>query len=170
MTTMVISFTVSVALAEVNTSSVSPGDSERTSARAKENTPTWLEEVPSRRDRGIGSGTEHPNLWTQRQAPGEGGIDSRPAALVRETDRHGNGAARGVCSGRAGRRDDRVGTEQSEFPQTPTGFDGKGPLHDSDPEATPLSSTGYVAGGPALERTARGPLHYSFRLPKWCSW
>ena len=26
-----------------------------------------------------------------------------------------------------------------------------------------------IAGGPALERTARGPLHYSFRLPKWCS-
>ena len=75
MTTMVISFTVSVALAELQ------GDSERTSARAKENTPTWLEEVPSRRDRGIGYGTDHPNLWTQRQAPGEGGIDSRPPTL-----------------------------------------------------------------------------------------
>ena len=25
-------------------------------------------------------------------------------------------------------------------------------------------------GWPALERTARGPLDYSFRLPEWCSW
>ena len=104
----------------------------RTSARAKENTPTWLEEVPSRKDLGTGYGTEHPNLWTQRQAPGEGGVDSRLAAIVRETDRNGNGAVRGVCSGRAGRRDGRVGTEQSEFPETQTGFDGKGHLHDSD--------------------------------------
>ena len=39
MTTMVISFTVSVALAERNTSSVSLGEKKRTSARAKENTP-----------------------------------------------------------------------------------------------------------------------------------
>ena len=28
-----------------------------------------------------------PILWIQRQAPGEGGVDSRPAALVREPHR-----------------------------------------------------------------------------------
>ena len=49
-----------------------------------------------------------------------------------ETDRIGNGAVRGVCSGRAGRRDGRVGTEQNESPETPTGSDGRGHLHDSD--------------------------------------
>ena len=108
----------------------------RTSARAKDTTPTWLEEVPSRRDQGIGNGTEHPNLWTQRQAPGDGGVGSRLAALVRETDRHGNGATRSVRSGRAGRRDSRIGTEQSEFPETPTGSDGRGHLHDSDGSKT----------------------------------
>ena len=37
----------------------------RTSAQAKETAPTWLEEVPSRRDQGTGFGTEHPNLWTK---------------------------------------------------------------------------------------------------------
>ena len=87
------------------------------------------EEVSSRRDQGIGHGTEHPNLWTQRQAPGQGGVDSRLAALVRERDR--NGAVRGVCSGRASRRDGRVSTEQSEFQETPTG-EGRRYLHDSD--------------------------------------
>ena len=68
--------------------------------------------------------------------PGQGGVDSRPAALVRETDRNGNGTVRGLCSGRASRRDCRVGTEQSEFPETPTGSDGKGHLHDSDGSKT----------------------------------
>ena len=46
-------------------------------------------------------------------SPGEGGVDSRLAALVRETDRNENGAVRGVCSGRADRRDGRVGTKRS---------------------------------------------------------
>ena len=55
----------------------------------------------------------------------------RDLLLVRETDRNGN-----VCSGRAGRRDGRVGTEQSEFPETPTGSDGRGHLHDSDGSKT----------------------------------
>ena len=81
----------------------------------RKNTLTWLEEVPSRRDQGTGNGTEHTNLWIQRQAPGEGGVDSRPAASVRETDRHGNGAVRVVCSRRAGRRDGRVDTVQKEL-------------------------------------------------------
>ena len=43
----------------------------RASARAKETTPTWLEEIPSRRDQGTGNGTDHPNRWAQRQAPGQ---------------------------------------------------------------------------------------------------
>ena len=38
----------------------------RASARAKETTPTWLEEIPSRRDQGTGNGTDHPNRWAQR--------------------------------------------------------------------------------------------------------
>ena len=36
----------------------------RTSCRAEEKTPTRLEEVPSRRDQGTGSGTEHLHPWT----------------------------------------------------------------------------------------------------------
>ena len=36
-----------------------------------EETATWLEEA---------------NLWTRLQAPGQGGVDPRPVALVRETD------------------------------------------------------------------------------------
>ena len=76
-------------------------------------------------------------LWNgTSQFVDQGGVDSRPAALVRETDRNGNGAVRGVCSGCAGRRDGRVGTEQSEFPETPTGSDGRGHLHDSDGSKT----------------------------------
>ena len=43
----------------------------RTSPQAKETTPTWLEEVPSRRDQKTGNGTDHPNGWAQRQAPGQ---------------------------------------------------------------------------------------------------
>ena len=43
----------------------------RTSAQAKETTPTALEEIPSRRDQGTGNGTDHPNRWAQRQAPGQ---------------------------------------------------------------------------------------------------
>ena len=107
----------------------------RTSARAEETTATWLEEIPSQRDQGTGNGTEHPNLWTRQQAPGQGGVDRRPVALVRETDRNRNGAARSMCSGRADQHDDRISTEQSEFLETPTG-DGRRYLHDSDGSKT----------------------------------
>ena len=55
----------------------------RTPARAEETTPTRLEEIPSRRDQRSGYRTEHPKLWTQRQDTGQGGVNSRPAALVR---------------------------------------------------------------------------------------
>ena len=54
----------------------------------------------------VSSGSRHP--------PGQGGVDSRPAASMRETDRN------------------QVGTEQNEFLETPTGFDGRGHLQDSD--------------------------------------
>ena len=58
----------------------------------------------SARSKGTDYGTEHPN----RPAPGQGGVDSRTAALMRETDRN------------------RIGTEQNEFPETPVAFDGRG--------------------------------------------
>ena len=69
-------------------------------------------------------------------SPRSRGVDSRPAALVQETDGNGNGTVRGVCSGRAGRRDGRVGTEQSKFPETSTGSDRRRCLHDSDGSKT----------------------------------
>ena len=103
----------------------------RTSARAEETTATWLEEIPSRRDQGTGFGTEHVHLWTRRQAPGQGGVDPRPVALVRETDRNRNGAARSMIGGRADHHDDPISPEQGVFPETPTG-DGRRCLHDSD--------------------------------------
>ena len=51
-----------------------------------------------------GYGTERPN----RSVPGQRGVDSRLAALMRETDRN------------------RIGTEQSEFQGTPIAFDERG--------------------------------------------
>ena len=96
---------------------------------------TSARKIPSRRDQGIGKGTEHPNFWGQRQAPGQGGVDSGPAAMVRETERNGNGAVRCVCVVPVG-RDGPVGTEQSEFPETLTGSDGRGHLLDSDGSKT----------------------------------
>ena len=68
----------------------------------------------SARAKGTGYGTEHPN----RPAPGQGGLDSILAALLRETNRN------------------RIGTEQHEFLETPIGFDGRGHLHDSDGSKT----------------------------------
>ena len=64
-------------------------------------------------------GAEHACLWSRRQGKGEGSIDSRPAALGRGT----------AC-------DDRVGTGQSEFPETPTGSDGRRHLQDSNGSKT----------------------------------
>ena len=49
-----------------------------------------------RRDQGTGYGTEHLRLLTRRQAASQGGVDPRPVALVRETDRNKNGAARSM--------------------------------------------------------------------------
>ena len=107
----------------------------RTSARAEETIATWLEEIPSRRDQGTGSGTEHLHLWTRREAPDQGGVDPRPVALVRETDRNRNGAARSMCGGRADHHDDWISPEQGEFLEAPTG-DGRRYLHDSDGSKT----------------------------------
>ena len=58
-------------------------------------------------------GTERPN----RSAPGQGGVDSRPAALMRETDRNRS-------------------TEQSEFQETPIVLDERGHLHETDGSKT----------------------------------
>ena len=96
---------------------------------------TWLEEDSSRRDQGTGSGTKHLHDWTRRQAPGQGGVDPRPVALVRETDRTRDGAVRGMCGGRADQHGGRVSPEQDEFLETPTG-DGRRCLRDSDGSKT----------------------------------
>ena len=60
------------------------------SARAEESTTSRLEKVSSRRDQGIGDGTEHPSLWSRWQGTCEGTVNSRLAALVRETARNGS--------------------------------------------------------------------------------
>ena len=72
---------------------------------------------------------------------------------MRETDRNGNGTVRGVCSGRAGRRDGRVGTEQSKFPETSTGSDRRRCLHDSDGSKT--LNTIFTVLGSSRGRTTR---------------
>ena len=87
-------------------------------------------------------------------SPRSRGVDSRPAALVRDTDRNGNRTVRGVCSGRAGRRDGRVGTEQSKFPETSTGSDRRRCLHDSDGSKT-LNSIFAVLGSSRGRTTRR---------------
>ena len=56
-----------------------------------------------------GRGDHHDNRISPEQ-----GVDSRPAASMREKDRH------------------QASTEQNEFPETPIGFDGRGHLQDSD--------------------------------------
>ena len=85
----------------------------RTSVRAKETAPTWSEEVPSRRDQGTGRGTEYPNLWTRRQAQVKEALIRDLLRWCEKQTENDNGAVRGVCRGRADRRDGRVGTEQS---------------------------------------------------------
>ena len=60
----------------------------------------------------------------------------------------------GVCSGRAGRRDGRVGTEQSKFPETSTGSDRRRCLHDSDGSKT-LITIFAVLGSPRTRTTRR---------------
>ena len=98
------------------TSSGNPDCGEKGRPRDDETAPIGSAGTPPRggrtsaRARGTGYGTEHPN----RAAPGQGGVDSRLAALMRETDRN------------------QVGTEQNEFSETPIGCDGRGHLHDSD--------------------------------------
>ena len=67
-------------------------------------------EEPQSKRKKLCYGTERPNLST----PGQGGVDSRPAASTRETDPN------------------RIGTEHSEFQGTPIAFDERGYLHDSD--------------------------------------
>ena len=68
----------------------------------------------SARPKGTSYGMEHPNQLAQ----GQGGVRWRLDAWLRETDRHW------------------IGTEQNEFAETPTGFDGRGHLHDSDGSKT----------------------------------
>ena len=85
----------------------------------------------SARAKGTGYGTEHPN----QPAPGQGGVDSRSATLIRGTDQN------------------RIGTEQNEFPETPTGFEGRGHLHDSDGSKT--LKTIFAVLGPSRGRTTR---------------
>ena len=119
-----------------------------TSARAEETTATQLEKIPSRGGQGTGSRTEHLHLWTRRQAP-----DPRPVALVRETDRNTNGAARSMCGGRADHHDDQISSEQGEFPETPTG-DGRRCLHHSDGSKT-LTTVLVVLGSSRRRSTGR---------------
>ena len=84
--------------------------------RAEETAPIGFAGTPTRKRRTsvqakeTGYGTERPN----RSVPSQRGVDSRLGALMRETDRN------------------RIGTEQSEFQETPIAVDERGHLHDSD--------------------------------------
>ena len=122
--------------------------------------PTWLEEVPSRRDRGIGSETEHPNLWDPTAKPQvkEALIRDLLRWCERQTDT--GTAPFGACVADVP-VDATIGSAQSRVNSRRRRLD----LTEKDLFMTPT----LIAGGPALERTARGPLHYSLRLPKWCS-
>ena len=96
---------------------------------AEETTATWLEEIPSRRDRRTGCRMEHPHLGTRRQAQ----VKEALIRDLRERARDWNGAARSMCGGRGDHHDDRI--SPGEFPETSTG-DGRRCSHDSDGSMT----------------------------------